>query len=95
MRSAKPAMASPKTTSPRAAARPYPNLSLATRKPLSAMRSFSKPAQRVRQPGVPSPFRPMKPPITAMARSASPARQSALSRGRRPHKTVICNGVST
>jgi hypothetical protein len=39
-------------------ARPYPNLSRATRKPFSAMRSFSKPAQRVRQPGFPSPFRP-------------------------------------
>jgi hypothetical protein len=28
------------------------------------MRSFSKPAQRVRQPGWPSPFRPMKPAIS-------------------------------
>ena len=43
-------------------ARPYPSLSRATKKPLSAMRSFSEPAQNIRQPGLWSPLHPVKMP---------------------------------
>ena len=47
------------------------------------MRSFSKPAQRVRQPGFPSPFRPMKlsilmAPHPRLRRDLSPLRGSSL-----------------